>query len=76
MPEIPKEKTCSTCDWYCYGTWPGNTCDKWEYTIMEIEVPDELLEPFLPGPSEQDILDLHKEIDSIEKEQNNETREN
>lgn len=65
--DIPENKTCETCDWWCYGTWPGNTCDKWEYTIMEIEIPDEIIDILASRPTKQDLHDLHKEIEDLER---------
>lgn len=66
MNERPEETTCETCDWWCYGTWPSNTCDKWEYTICEIEVPDEVIARLTNEPTEDDLRKLHAEIDDME----------
>lgn len=62
MPEIPEEKTCNTCDWYCYGTWPSNTCDKWEYTIASVEIDDALIRR-LVEPSKEEVDSLIKEAE-------------
>lgn len=66
MSEKPANMTCETCDWYCYGTWPSNTCDRWERTLYEVDVPDEVIAMLLNEPTEEDIRKLHDEIDDME----------
>lgn len=60
-------QTCETCDWWCYGTWPGNTCDKWEQTLYEIEVTDEVIARIMCEPTVEDIDALRREVDELEK---------
>lgn len=61
-------QTCETCDWFCYGTWPGNTCDKWEQTLYEIEVPDEVIARLMGEPTAEDLEALHRDIEEMEVE--------
>ena len=63
-------QTCETCDWWCYGTWPGGTCDKWERTIFEVDVPDEVLGKLFKAPTSREIRELHDEIDALERDLN------
>ena len=63
--EFPQNKTCETCDWYCYGTYPANTCEKWEFTIAEIPVPEDLINALTGQPTESQIAALHDEADRI-----------
>ena len=58
-------QTCETCDWWCYGTWPGGTCDKWERTIFEVDVPDEVLGKLMKVPSASDMDKMYDELDRI-----------
>ena len=60
-------KTCETCDWWCYGTWPGNTCDKWEKTLYEIDVPDDLIAKLAGMPTSEDMETLRHEVERIER---------
>lgn len=66
MNDRPEEMTCETCDWWCYGTWPGNTCDRWERTLYEVDVPDEVIAMLLNEPTDDDLRKLHDEIDDLE----------
>ena len=63
--DLPQVRTCETCDWYCYGTWPSNTCDKWEATLWECEVPDDVLAAMAGMPTSKDFAALHAEIDEL-----------
>lgn len=63
--EIPQVKTCETCDWWCYGTWASNTCDKWETTLWETEVPDDLIARLLNMPTEADIEKMMAEAEAV-----------
>lgn len=63
----PEDRTCENCDWYCYGTWDGNTCDKWEYKIAEIVVPDDVIAMITGQPTSHDIEALKREIDEMER---------
>lgn len=65
--EMPEAKTCATCDWWCYGTWPGNTCDRWETTLFEIEVPDDVIARLMGEPTAEDMETLRREVDELEK---------
>lgn len=38
--------TCSSCDYHCPDKGPADTCDKWERTVMECDVPDEFINAF------------------------------
>lgn len=58
--------TCESCDWWCYGTWPGNTCDKWERTVFEADVPDEVIARLLHEPTAADLDELEREIEGLE----------
>lgn len=60
------EQTCETCDWRCYGTWPGNTCDRWERTLYEVEVPDDVIARLMGEPTKADMETLRREVDEIE----------
>lgn len=64
--EIPAVKTCETCDWWCYGTWASNTCDKWETTLWETDVPVDVIARLLNQPTEADIAKLEREIGELE----------
>ena len=66
MKDDRENMTCETCDWYCYGTWPSNTCDKWERTVFEADVPDEVIGKLLKVPTESDMAALRDEIDRME----------
>ena len=59
-------KTCETCDWWCYGTWPANTCEKWEKTVYEIDVPDDLIMRLAGMPTSEDMEALRGEIERLE----------
>ena len=61
----PERQTCETCDWWCYGTWPDNTCDQWEYTIAEIEVDDDILAAVTGQPTSAEIRALLDEAEGI-----------
>ena len=63
--ELPQERTCRTCDWWCFGTWPANTCEKWEFTLCEIEAPDELISMFTGEPTERQLEELRREIENL-----------
>lgn len=63
--ELPKAKTCETCDWFCYGTWKGNTCDKWEFTQFETPVPDDLIAALTGQPTESQLSEMRDEADRI-----------
>lgn len=63
---MAKPKTCETCDWWCYGTWPGNTCDRWEETLFEVEVPDELIDRLTGGPTPEDMARLWSEVEKMD----------
>ena len=67
---IPEKKTCETCDWWCYGTYPDNTCDKWEFTIFSSEIPLDMIEKVMPVPTLDDLDKLRKELDDISSERN------
>lgn len=62
---IPEKKTCETCDWWCYGTYADNTCDKWEYTVFSAEIPEEALTKLIKTPTLDDIEKLRQEIRDI-----------
>lgn len=66
MRDRPEKQTCETCDWWCYGTWPDNTCDRWERTLYEVDVPDEVIAMLLNMPTEEDIRKLEQEIGELE----------
>lgn len=61
------EQTCATCDWWCYGTWPWNTCDRWEKTLFEIEVPDDVIARLMGEPTQADMETLRRELEELEK---------
>ena len=62
------EHTCETCDWYCYGTWDGNTCDKWERTVWETPVPDDIINAAMGLPTSEDYAELRAEIERLDDE--------
>ena len=59
-------KTCETCDWWCYGTYPSNTCDRWERTVYEADVPDDVIARLMGEPTSEDMERLHDEIEGLE----------
>lgn len=60
------EHTCRTCDWWCYGTWDDNTCDKWEHTIAVIDIDEDTLATLMNQPTAKDLADLQREIGYLE----------
>lgn len=64
--DIPQVKTCETCDWWCYGTTLDSTCDKWETTLWETDVPDDVICRLLNQPTEADIAKLEREIAELD----------
>ena len=62
------KQTCETCDWWCYGTYPDATCDKWEQTLAEIDVDDDIINKLMGMPTSEDIGELLEEIEKIENE--------
>lgn len=58
-------KTCGTCDWWCYGTYPSNTCDRWERTVWECEVPDDVMAKVLHEPTDEDMEALARDIAKV-----------
>ena len=61
---------CDTCDWYCYGTYPENTCDRWERTIAVIDIDEDTLAQLMNQPTSGDLNDLKREIAELEQEIN------
>lgn len=68
------KQTCETCDWWCYGTHPDNSCDKWERTVYSVEINESLLRRLIE-PTQEEVDSLIKEAENLAKGEYNGARE-
>lgn len=59
------KQTCETCDWWCYGTYPDATCDKWEQTVYEVPVPDDVMARIMHLPTKTDVQKVIEEAEGL-----------